>query len=83
MFLTENLMKLLAIIIVFGVIFAKLSKKIHMPDVVLFIVAGIIIGPSVLKLVNFDNYPVANQLILIFGAAYILYDGGREINLRY
>lgn len=80
--LTENLMKLLAVIIVFGVIFAKFSKKIFMPDVVLFIIAGIIIGPSALNLVSFDNYPVANQLILTFGAAYILYDGGREIRLK-
>lgn len=80
--LTENLMKLLAIIIVSGVVFAKLSQKIKMPDVVLFIAAGIIIGPSVLNLVDFENYPVANQLILSFGAAYILYDGGREIRLK-
>jgi NhaP-type Na+/H+ or K+/H+ antiporter len=80
--LTENLMKLISIIIVSGVIFAKLSKKIKMPDVVLFIIAGIIIGPSVLNLVNFENYPVANQLVLSFGAAYILYDGGREIRLK-
>lgn len=80
--LTENLMKLLAVIIVFGVIFAKFSKKISMPDVVLFIIAGIIIGPSALNLVNLNDYPVANQLILTFGAAYILYDGGREISLK-
>lgn len=80
--LTENLMKLLTFIIVSGVIFAKVGKKIKMPDVVLFIVAGIIVGPVGLNLVSFDSYPVANQLILTFGAAYILYDGGREIQLK-
>lgn len=80
--LTENLMKLLTIVILSGVIFAKISKKLHMPDVVLFIIAGVLVGPSVLNLVNFDSYPVANQLILTFGAAYILYDGGREISLK-
>lgn len=80
--ITENLMKLLALIIFSGVVFAKVGKKVHMPDVVFFIVAGIIVGPSVLNLVNFDQYPVANQLILVFGASYILYDGGREISLK-
>ncbi|MBI6873010.1 cation:proton antiporter [Clostridium aciditolerans] len=80
--ITENLMKLLALIIFSGVIFAKIGKKVHMPDVVFFILAGIIVGPSVLNLVNFDQYPVANQLILVFGASYILYDGGREISLK-
>ena len=80
--ITENLMKLLALIIFSGVVFAKVGKKVHMPDVVFFILAGIIVGPSVLNLVNFDQYPVANQLILVFGASYILYDGGREISLK-
>ncbi|MTK13830.1 MAG: sodium:proton antiporter [Clostridiaceae bacterium] len=80
--ITENLMKLLALIIFSGVVFAKIGKKVHMPDVVFFILAGIIVGPSVLNLVNFDQYPVANQLILVFGASYILYDGGREISLK-
>lgn len=80
--ITENLMKLLALIIFSGVVFAKIGKKVHMPDVVFFIVGGIIVGPSVLNLVNFDQYPVANQLILVFGASYILYDGGREISLK-
>lgn len=80
--ITENLMKLLALIIFSGVVFAKIGKKVHMPDVVFFILAGIIVGPSVLNLVNFDQYPVANQLILVFGASYILYDGGREISVK-
>ncbi|MDW8799545.1 sodium:proton antiporter [Clostridium sp. A1-XYC3] len=80
--LAENLMKLLFIIIISGVVFAKIGKKIKMPDVVLFIIAGIIVGPSVLNLVDFSSYPIENQLILTFGAAYILYDGGREIQLK-
>lgn len=79
---TENLMKLLAIIIVSGILFAKIGKKIKMPDVVLYIAAGVVVGPYGFNLVNFDSYPVANQLILSFGAAYILYDGGREIKLK-
>lgn len=80
--LAENLMKLLFIIIISGVVFAKIGKKINMPDVVLFIIAGIIVGPSVLNIVDFSSYAVENQLILTFGAAYILYDGGREIQLK-
>lgn len=80
-FLTEEAMKLIATILIIGVVSAKLSKVLHLPDTVLFILAGVIIGPELLNLVDFKDFPVANQFILTFGAAYILYDGGREIRL--
>lgn len=80
--LAENLMKMLSIIIFTGIICVKLSNKIPLPDVVLFILAGIILGPQVLNVISFEKYSVANQLILTFGAAYILYDGGREVKIR-
>lgn len=79
--LANNLMKILSITIVSGVICARLSKLIKLPDVVLFIVAGILLGPQGLNLIGFESYSVENQLILTFGAAYILYDGGREVQL--
>ena len=79
--LTEQIMELIAIVIVSGIICIKLSVKLHLPDTVLFIISGIFIGPELLGLVSFKDFPVANQLVLTFGAAYILYDGGREIQL--
>jgi len=78
----NQLMELFAVVIFAGLIFGKISELIKMPDVVLFILAGIILGPHILNLVNIDKYPVENQLILSFGAAYILYDGGREIDFK-
>lgn len=79
---TNQLLTLVALVIISGMIFSKVSKKANLPDVVLFILAGIILGPYFLNLVNIDKYPLGNQLILTFGAAYILYDGGREIELK-
>ncbi|MCB2295132.1 sodium:proton antiporter [Clostridium algoriphilum] len=79
---TENLMTLLAILIFTGVVCVKISKSIPIPDVVLFIVAGIILGPSFLNILDFDHFTTGNHLILTFGAAYILYDGGREVQLH-
>lgn len=78
----NKILQLVALVILSGVIFGKISRKLHLPDVVLFILAGVILGPEVLNLINIDSYPVGNQLILTFGAAYILYDGGREIDLK-
>ena len=78
----NQLMELVGLIIVAGLIFGKISEIIKMPDVVLYILAGIILGPSLLNWINIEKYPVENQLILSFGAAYILYDGGREIDFK-
>ncbi|KLU61322.1 K(+)/H(+) antiporter NhaP [Peptococcaceae bacterium CEB3] len=80
--LTDQMMASLAIAIVSGVIAVKFSQKIKVPDTVLFIFIGIIVGPEILGVVNFQQFPAGGQFILTFGAAYILYDGGREIRLK-
>lgn len=78
----NQLMELFGMVILAGLVFGKISQKIKMPDVVLYILGGIILGPHLLNLVNIEKYPIENQLILSFGAAYILYDGGREIDFK-
>lgn len=80
--ITNQILIMLALILFGGVIFSKLSELMHLPDVVLFIIAGILLGPSVLNSINIAKYPVGNELILTLGAAYILYDGGIEIKLK-
>lgn len=75
----DNLMRIFAIIIFLGIVLTKVSHRISIPDVVLYIAAGIIVGPAVLNIVDFSEFGIINQLILAFGAAYILFDGGREI----
>lgn len=82
MLATDDVLVLMVIIMLVGMTFAKVSKIIKVPDVVLYLLAGIVIGPSVLGLVSIDNFPVGNQLILTFGSAFILYEGGREIHLK-
>lgn len=79
--LTNQIMVMLALILFEGVVFSKLSELLHLPDVVLFIIAGILLGPSAMNFINMASFPVGNELILVLGAAYILYDGGREISL--
>ena len=80
--MADNLMRIFAIIIFLGIVLTRVSKKVNIPDVVLYIAAGIIVGPSVLNLIDFSEFAVINQVILAFGAAYILFDGGREISLK-
>lgn len=71
-----------AIILFVGIVSSKLSKWLRLPDIVLYLIAGVIIGPTVLNIANVATYSSVNQFILTFGAAFILYDGGREIKLK-
>lgn len=79
---SNYLLEIIAIMLVAGMIFGKLSNILKIPDVVLFILAGVLLGPELLGWINVEKYEITNQLILTFGAAYILYDGGREIKLK-
>ncbi len=71
-----------AIILLVGIISSKLSEWLKLPDIVMYLIAGVIIGPAVLNIANVETYSSVNQFILTFGAAFILYDGGREIKLK-
>ena len=79
---SNNLLIIFAIVVTTGIICSKLSEILKLPDVVLFLIAGIIVGPSVFKFIDISQYEVENQLILTFGSAFILYLGGKEISLK-
>lgn len=79
---TKNLLLIFAAIAIIGIILGRISEVIKIPDVILYLIAGIIIGPSILNIVNMRSFPIENNLILTFGSAFILYEGGREINLK-
>ena len=48
----NNLLILFAVVTMTGIICSKLSDILKVPDVVLFLIAGIFIGPSVLKFIK-------------------------------
>src|SRR6185437_15372072 len=58
-----------------------LAQKIKIPDVAVFLVVGMLIGPAVLGLVDIKADSALNQIILLFGASYILFDGGASLRL--
>jgi cell volume regulation protein A len=47
-----------------------------------FLVTGIAIGPHALGLVDIRADSALNQIILLFGASYILFDGGASLRLE-
>jgi cell volume regulation protein A len=64
-----------------GTLTGFLAQKIKIPDVALFLLVGILIGPEVLGLINIRADSALNQVILLFGASYILFDGGASLRI--
>jgi Kef-type K+ transport system membrane component KefB len=56
-----------------------LSPRLQLPSVVLEIVAGIVIGPSVLGWVEVDQ---AVQVVALIGLAFVLFLAGLEIEFE-
>src|SRR6185312_2509524 len=67
------------LILAAGTLTGLLARKIKVPDVALFLVVGMLIGPPVLGLVTIKADSALNQIILLFGASYILFDGGASL----
>jgi potassium/hydrogen antiporter len=70
------------VILAVGTLTGLLAQKIKVPDVALFLVAGIAIGPHALGLIDIKADSALNQIILLFGASYILFDGGASLRLE-
>ena len=69
----------LAIIVVFAKVFGILARKLKAPQVVGEIIAGLLIGPSVLGLVNQSTF--LSQMAEI-GVILLMFSAGLETNLK-
>jgi potassium/hydrogen antiporter len=67
------------LILAVGTLTSLLSQKVGIPDVAVFLVAGMLIGPEMLELINIPADSPLNQIVLLFGASYILFDGGASL----
>jgi cell volume regulation protein A len=70
------------LILAVGTLAGLLAQKIRVPDVAVFLVAGIALGPHALGLVDIKADSALNEIILLFGASYILFDGGASLRFE-
>jgi len=70
------------LILAIGTVSGLLAQKIRIPDIALFLIAGIAIGPQALGLIDIAAGSALNQIILLFGASYILFDGGASLRFN-
>jgi cell volume regulation protein A len=67
------------LILTIGTLIGFLAQKIRIPDVALFLIVGMLIGPQTLGLIDIKADSALNQIILLFGSSYILFDGGASL----
>ncbi|HET7308258.1 MAG TPA: sodium:proton antiporter [Gammaproteobacteria bacterium] len=77
----EHVLFIIGLILACGSISGFIARKIRVPDIVLFLLVGIILGPEI-DVIVVPTGSALNQIILIFGAAYIIFDGGATVALR-
>ncbi len=80
--MVKQLLFLVGIILAAGAFSGFLSQKANVPDIALFLVVGIILGPEVTGVIHIAAESALNQVVILFGACYILFDGGASIRLK-
>jgi potassium/hydrogen antiporter len=79
--LIHHVLFLLIFILGIGMVSGRLAALLRLPDVALFLIAGMIVGQG-LHLIHEASSSFTNQFILTVGSALILFDGGRNIRFR-
>jgi potassium/hydrogen antiporter len=77
----KQLLLLMGIILGTGMLTGFIARLLKMPDVVLFLLAGMALGGAGLGVIDVKVDSTLNQLLLIFGSCYILFDGGASVRL--
>src|SRR5699024_5553880 len=77
-----HVLYLVGIVLGCGAVVGFIAKKINIPDIVLFLLVGIVLGLEISGLINVSSGSALKQTILIFGAAYIIFDGGATVGLK-
>jgi cell volume regulation protein A len=70
------------LILAVGTVTGLVAQRAKIPDVALFLVVGMLIGPAVLGLIDIKADSALYQILLLFGASYILFDGGASLRFH-
>ena len=78
----KHVLLLFGLILAIGTATGLLASKLKVPDVALFLLVGLALGPDALGLIHVKADSALNQVILIFGSCYILFDGGASLRFK-
>lgn len=80
--IAKHVLAMFGIVLAGGTACGLLANKLKLPDVAVFLLLGMLLGPQGLAAVDVKADSALNQIILIFGSCYILFDGGASLRLK-
>jgi len=78
----NEILFLISLIILLGYLAEWVFRKINIPDTLLLIVVGFIIGPNILNLINPQALGQLAPLFTTFTLLFLMFDGALSIDLR-
>lgn len=79
---TEQILRDFGLIVGAGLLSQAVAALLRLPEMVVLVAAGVLVGPSVLGLVENPLDGVGAQLVFTIGVSLILFHGGTGISLR-
>ena len=80
--IAKHVLMVFGIILALGAASAVMAQKLKIPDIVVFLVVGTLLGPGAAGIIDIKADSALNQLVLILGSWYILFDGGASLRLK-
>ncbi|MDN4595107.1 cation:proton antiporter [Polycladomyces subterraneus] len=77
--IAQTEMYMFTMVFLLGLIATRLAQRIRIPDFVLFLILGMLVGPAGLNWIVQPGNSVAYQFIILIGSTLILFEGGRAI----
>ncbi len=77
MFLVDRVILLAAVLLLVGTVSSKLSARLGLPVLVVFVVIGMLAGENGVGRIDFDNFVIAHAVGTL-ALAIILFDGGLQ-----
>lgn len=71
-----------SLVLAIGALCGAFARKLKLPDIVIYLLAGMALGPAGLDIIYVPADGALNQALLIFGACYLLFDGGASLRLK-
>jgi Kef-type K+ transport system membrane component KefB len=71
-----------ALIIATGLLFGKIAKYLHFPNVTGYLVGGLLIGPSILNIIKEEALP-SLELVSVVALGFIAFTIGNELKFSY
>ena len=70
------------VVLLLALVANRLASLLKVPDVILFLLAGLFLGPTIPFWTPIKQSSVSSQIVVMAGASYILFQGGLDLKLK-